>query len=209
MKILIISDVHGNLPALEDCLKRESDIDLLISLGDVVNFGPWGNECVDLIETYSSRISILGNHEMNFINGKSKSKSKIENAFFNQTFPNFNRHDIINSYVKRFELYDFLLTHTLEDKYIFNDTEIIINRNTVIGHSHQLFKRKVNNYYLVNPGSIGLNRRDFNLSNYILWFPEADSFELKTNIISPKKYLSEIKNLDYPLECIEYINGKL
>ena len=37
MRVLVISDVHGNLPSLEYIIKEEKSVDLVISLGDVVN----------------------------------------------------------------------------------------------------------------------------------------------------------------------------
>ena len=51
MKIGIFSDIHGNLIALEKVLKDEKDLEEYIILGDVVNYGPWSNECVQILET--------------------------------------------------------------------------------------------------------------------------------------------------------------
>ena len=50
MLTAIISDVHGNLPALQKALDDCKYVDAIINLGDVVNYGPWGNECVDLLK---------------------------------------------------------------------------------------------------------------------------------------------------------------
>ena len=63
MKIGILSDIHGNLIALEEILKNEKQFDQFIILGDVVNYGPWSNECVQLIETLNNTVKIIGNHE--------------------------------------------------------------------------------------------------------------------------------------------------
>lgn len=71
MKVIVVSDIHGNLPALEKLFKKETDWDLCISLGDVVNYGPWGNECVDFLEGLSKKILLKGNHEEYFIKGAS------------------------------------------------------------------------------------------------------------------------------------------
>ena len=42
MKYLIVSDIHGSLPALEKCwtFYREQQCDLLCILGDILNYGP-------------------------------------------------------------------------------------------------------------------------------------------------------------------------
>ncbi len=64
MKFAFISDVHGNLPALEAVLKeiRQSSIDEIIFLGDAVGYGPWPKECVQLL-MQNATISVLGNHD--------------------------------------------------------------------------------------------------------------------------------------------------
>ncbi|MEX2528682.1 MAG: metallophosphoesterase family protein [Gemmatimonadota bacterium] len=49
MKVALISDIHGNLPALEavlDDLDSRSDVDAVYHLGDLVGYAPWPNEVV-------------------------------------------------------------------------------------------------------------------------------------------------------------------
>ncbi len=64
MKILIISDVHGNWPALRAVLEAESDADRILCLGDLVNFGPQPAECVAWAkELVPPAWVIQGNHD--------------------------------------------------------------------------------------------------------------------------------------------------
>lgn len=69
-KIAIITDVHGNLEALEaimnDIVKR--DIDDVICLGDIVDLGPNSKECIDLF-IKNNISSLLGNHELYLLRG--------------------------------------------------------------------------------------------------------------------------------------------
>ncbi len=64
MRIAILSDVHGNLEALQQVLRalEQERCDALLSLGDVVGYGPLPNECVRLIAAQASGV-ILGNHD--------------------------------------------------------------------------------------------------------------------------------------------------
>lgn len=60
----IISDIHGNLEALEAVL---ADIDRrgitqIYCLGDIIGYGPNPRECIDLI-MHRSEVTILGNHD--------------------------------------------------------------------------------------------------------------------------------------------------
>ncbi|UUC45235.1 metallophosphoesterase family protein [Flavobacterium cerinum] len=63
-RIAIFSDVHGNLPALKTIL---ADLDLrkpdqVYCLGDLVDFAPWPNEVIELLQ--ACRIPcIMGNHD--------------------------------------------------------------------------------------------------------------------------------------------------
>ena len=86
MKIVVFSDIHGNLAALETMLHQNTDADMYISLGDVVNYSPFSNECVDLLETLPNCIKLIGNHEEAFIEGTYKGKHPVAQAFFQAAF---------------------------------------------------------------------------------------------------------------------------
>jgi diadenosine tetraphosphatase ApaH/serine/threonine PP2A family protein phosphatase len=64
MRLGIISDVHGNLAALEQVLRTidAEHCNELVFLGDAVGYGPQPDECVAAIARLAS-ISILGNHD--------------------------------------------------------------------------------------------------------------------------------------------------
>jgi diadenosine tetraphosphatase ApaH/serine/threonine PP2A family protein phosphatase len=64
MRILIVSDIHGNLPALETVLSDAGRFDTLWNLGDTAGYGPWPNECIDLVRSYSVSIHLAGNHDL-------------------------------------------------------------------------------------------------------------------------------------------------
>lgn len=61
-RIAIISDIHGNIPALEAVLKdiKERNIDRIFCLGDLAGKGPSSAEAVDLIRE-SCEVVIKGN----------------------------------------------------------------------------------------------------------------------------------------------------
>jgi len=47
MKVGVVSDVHGNLVALEAVLADMPDVDAVVNAGDVVGYNPWPAECVE------------------------------------------------------------------------------------------------------------------------------------------------------------------
>jgi diadenosine tetraphosphatase ApaH/serine/threonine PP2A family protein phosphatase len=63
-KILIISDVHANLTALEAVLADAGPVDETWCLGDVVGYGPDPNECIAMIKGLPNLTCLMGNHDL-------------------------------------------------------------------------------------------------------------------------------------------------
>ncbi len=64
MKIAVLTDSHGNLPALQAALAVASQegCDRIYHTGDAVGIGPYPAECIDLLVRVQARC-VLGNHE--------------------------------------------------------------------------------------------------------------------------------------------------
>jgi len=65
MKLAIISDIHGNLEALEKCLQyldEQSDITFTAVLGDILGYGGDPCLCMEKIRNRAD-IAIIGNHD--------------------------------------------------------------------------------------------------------------------------------------------------
>jgi diadenosine tetraphosphatase ApaH/serine/threonine PP2A family protein phosphatase len=63
MRILVLSDVHANLPALEASLKAAGQFDGVWCLGDLVGYGPNPNQCIERVRKLPNLICLLGNHD--------------------------------------------------------------------------------------------------------------------------------------------------
>jgi predicted phosphodiesterase len=65
MRVGVLADIHGNLPALEVAVAalRRAGVDRYVHLGDVVGYGPFPNECVQLV-TELGATGVVGNHEL-------------------------------------------------------------------------------------------------------------------------------------------------
>ena len=68
-RFAVISDIHGNLHALEAVLSEVDRLGLteVVCLGDIVGYGPFPDKCVDLAIRCCS-IIVRGNHEEAVIN---------------------------------------------------------------------------------------------------------------------------------------------
>jgi predicted phosphodiesterase len=64
MRILVISDIHANLTALEAVLDDAGQVDETWCLGDIIGYGPDPNQCVDLVRSLPNLTCLLGNHDV-------------------------------------------------------------------------------------------------------------------------------------------------
>lgn len=62
-RILVISDIHANLTALEAVLADAGEVDETWCLGDLVGYGPDPNECIRRIRSLPKLTCLMGNHD--------------------------------------------------------------------------------------------------------------------------------------------------
>jgi len=208
MKFVVFSDVHGNLPALELMLKAAGKVDGYISLGDAVNYGPWSNECIDLLLTLPNAVLLKGNHEEYFLNGKYSGTNEIAQTFFDFCYPTFDRQAAISEQPQDYVLNGFTFTHTIGDQYIYPDSKITIDRNYVVGHSHHQFKLDLPPHVLYNPGSVGQNRKYINVINFALLDSDTMEFDFQALTYDEGLIINEMKARNYPKLCIDYYDNK-
>jgi predicted phosphodiesterase len=63
MRILVISDIHANLTALEAVLASAEPFDSAWCLGDLVGYGPDPNECIRRVRELPELVCLMGNHD--------------------------------------------------------------------------------------------------------------------------------------------------
>jgi len=63
MRILIVADIHGNLPALEAVIDAVADADMVLCAGDVSGYFPYVNEVVALLAAHRNCQCVMGNHD--------------------------------------------------------------------------------------------------------------------------------------------------
>ncbi|MCD0486901.1 metallophosphoesterase [Pedobacter sp. MC2016-14] len=204
MKLLIYSDVHGNLPAFEKMLEMEPDCEMHICLGDLVNYGPWSDECIDLASSLRNPVLIMGNHEEAFIDGFYPGSNPLVQTFFQQNISGFHRREQIKTFVSAYQLDKFLCTHTIMDKYIYPDTDVVLDNNYIIGHSHHQFKYINSDFELYNAGSVGQNRKYINVINYLTYDTETNDLKMKRQLYNVALLINEMKAKKFPEICLDY-----
>ena len=181
MKLLIVSDIHGNWAALETVLNAESDADRILCLGDLVGYGPEPAACVNwAIQQENGSIFVQGNHDWGVAWRKDPriSPPYRQLAESTQTFClSVLSEDMLNFLrllqpISRFELgnrrcmachatpseplFRYLRT---TDKELRQEIEIAFSPHFLFfGHTHWPCLKRIGTTTIVNPGS-AVNRR--------------------------------------------------
>ena len=153
-RVAVISDIHGNLPALQAVLEEldSQKIEAIYCLGDIVGYGGNPNECVDLIRSREIP-TVLGNHDqaalgrLDITNFNTVAKQAI---LWTQEALNEENQAFLESTPMYMSLGDLLLVHASprnpeEWNYVLTIGEARINFEhftepiCCIGHSHQPF----------------------------------------------------------------------
>ncbi|NLL91419.1 MAG: metallophosphoesterase family protein [Ruminococcaceae bacterium] len=163
----IISDIHGNLPALESVLGKidQMGIETVYSLGDVAGYYSMINECIRMLADRGIS-NILGNHDHYLINNVGSGRSsKVDFAISYQrkiiTPENFSWlkssatsisntvffavHGGMNDYLDEY-VYDYSFPLEIPQKFFFT------------AHTHIPFIFKKGDKTHANPGSVGQPR---------------------------------------------------
>lgn len=208
MKTIVFSDVHGNLPALEAMLAHAGSADRYVSLGDVVNYGPWSDECAERIAALPNCELLMGNHERFFLEGSYHGGHPVARAFFEFCHPRFQSRHLIQHYTESCVVGGYVAVHTIEDRYIYAHTAVSIDRNYLIGHSHHAFLREIGRHRLVNVGSVGQNRRDLQECCYAVHGP-GDEVRLELCRYDARPVIDRMRLMGYPEICLNYYLAKL
>ena len=175
MRILVVSDIHGNLPALSAI---DEPYDRCICLGDLVDYGPDPGPCVRWAMEHVD-YAIRGNNDHGVAQGIPGSGETGYRYLTKVTRPlvwdaleaDERRYLLQLPVTKRITLggLDFLLVHATPrdplDEYVLRDPKTWARRLknvdadiVCVGHSHMQFNLMVHDVVVLNPGSVGQPR---------------------------------------------------
>jgi len=170
MEIGLISDIHGNLPALNTVLEDMPAVDKLVCAGDIVGYNPWPAECVNIIREEADAV-VKGNHDRAV---KSPPDAHVNHmALEGLQYANeectADQLKWLDELPRKTWLGDdsFLLVHDhpeYQDKYVQPEEYQNLPRfldgedGVFFGHTHIQYAEPVHGVLAVNPGSVGQPR---------------------------------------------------
>ncbi len=197
MRILLISDIHGNWPALQAVATEPHD--LCLCLGDLVDYGLDPAPCIDWVRQ-NARWTVRGNHDHGVaqnvtVNGKVGYKylSGITRGLSRERLQDSDFRFLARLPLTQVLTLDntrFLLVHATPrdplDEYAPNDVEFWSRRLQQIdsdvicvGHTHQPYVLEVGGKLVINPGSVGQPRDGDPRASFAVLEPDTKKVELR------------------------------
>jgi putative phosphoesterase len=176
MKLLLLSDIHGNWPALEAVLAAEPDFDAVAFCGDVVDYGPFPVECIRWLGEHADYL-VRGNHDNALAfdrdcrcMGSFREASVATRAWhrtlvvgtereFLRRLPTLawfewqGRHFRMAHATPQGDLFEYLPEEQWSDRIRGLDSDFVL-----LGHTHLQGMQTFGKTTVVNPGSVGLAR---------------------------------------------------
>lgn len=181
MRIGLISDIHGNAPALKALLSAlvKEGVDKILFLGDLVGYYPFVGECLDLLGEYDLQ-GVRGNHDqvaIDCLDSGRESSSAYSEAYGTALDRTLSEGDPrVEEFLRElplslefrtgervFHLYHGSPWDPLEGRVYpdFGNWELFSSLKgdlCLLGHTHYPMSRSVGELQIANPGSVGQPR---------------------------------------------------
>lgn len=229
MRIAIISDIHGNLAALEAVLKHidTSNVDLIFCLGDTVGYGPFPDECVTLVRERCA-ITLKGNHDsgllletpledfnmygMKAILWSRKEVSASNQAFLRDLPFTSVEHDCTFAHASPYlpDTWKYVLTlRAAQENFGAFTTDVCFIGHThvpvIIGEDGSINRMKNKGRYIINVGSVGQPRDHNPDAAFGLFDTSARQYELVRVQYDIQKTMQAIRSAGLP----EFLSHRL
>jgi putative phosphoesterase len=175
MKLLVLSDIHANWPALQ-AIREEADA--VVCLGDMVSYGPFPRECVAWVREHAAYI-VRGNHDTALAYRVDSRAAGFKRELALVTLERHRRllsrgavtwlHGLPTEARFRFDdysfhamhaspkdhLFSYRLTPDLADDELKKEVEQVRADIVLVGHTHLPMSRGAWTKVTLNPGSVG------------------------------------------------------
>ena len=176
MRIIFISDIHGNYPALLSLEKYFSEVDQAICLGDIVGYHCYVNEVVDFLIKHKVTC-IQGNHDRYIFDGLEYQTKVINDSvrfgieMAQKKLTNHSKdwlESLPTSFSFKVDSLSVLCCHgspwDVTNGYIYADSALFQKMSEfafdviALGHTHRAYTILTENQIVFNPGSVGQAR---------------------------------------------------
>ncbi len=225
MKLLILSDIHGNWPALEAVLQAEADADAIAFAGDVVDYGPHPVECIRWLAQNGDHL-VRGNHDNALAFdldchciGSFREASLTTRAWHRtlvgteerevlRRLPTLTwfewqgRHFRMAHATPQGDLFEYLPSDQWGERVKELDADFVL-----LGHTHIQGMQTFGSITVVNPGSVGLARDRGAEACYAVY--ENGQMKLKRIPYDVGKTVADLRKAPLPEQVLERLTAVL
>ena len=221
MKIALLSDVHGNLPALETVIADiPSDVDTVICLGDIVGYGPYPLECARIVFQHCDLV-LQGNHDREL--PAPGASGFNDQAIAGLHYANEQLDDRYREWLQKLPRKttfadEILLVHDHPekvDRYVLPSKFPRVRpyldqyRACFLGHTHIQHEAVIDDHLILNPGSVGQPRDGDNRAAYAVVETEDWETDLRRVEYNIQKVQARVDEVGLRSEIGEQLaNGK-
>lgn len=209
--IAILSDIHGNLPALQAVLDAalKRGCSRIISLGDMVGYYAQPGECIDLLRSYDA-INIMGNHDRYLVQGSSCPRSRTVSriAEYQRTVVTEDQLSWLSCsppfHMDGRNLFVHGGPNDPEDQYLYAVSETTIPdgvENLFSGHTHVQVLARFGHKAYCNPGSVGQPRDGDRRAAYAVL--DNDEITLQRVVYDIERTVDAMKRAGFEPRCYE------
>lgn len=213
MKIVILSDLHGNYEALR---ALPETYDELWVLGDLVNYGPEPAEVLDSVKE-KTPVVVRGNHDHSIgydedprctarYQKMADTTRRYTASVLNEEQKKFLRDLPLRAELRR-QNTRFYLCHAKPSDPLYgycaaespdwvSEIRAISADVVFVGHTHTPFMRRIGECLIVNPGSLGQPKTGKPDACYAVW--QDGSFQLKSYPYPVGKTVEKLQALSFP-----------
>lgn len=231
MKVLILSDIHGNFYALDAVLKQVSH-DLLICCGDIVIDFPYPEECITALRDRNVH-ACIGNNDC-FVADNLTPSQHIKEPYLHYGAALDKAAELTQqlmsaeskaylSGLSREHCFSvdgisFYLNHTCPElpiyRYIHSDTPLSellqIYKNIqadvlITGHTHIPYVKKLGDSVLINPGSIGESKDGDRRASFATFDTDTGQIELSKTGYDMTQTKQRLKEMNFPKYSLYYL----
>lgn len=219
MKIAILSDIHANDIALKAVLNEIDtlNIDKILFLGDYVGYYYNADIVLKLIKNYDKEM-VKGNHEILLKDSLKSRKRSLEVKMkygsgieYAKKVLSVKEIDFLinlpDKKVLEFAQTKVLICHGSpwdNNRYIYSNSSVELKKRALkyeadfvfIGHTHYPYIYKHNNKSLINPGSVGQNRKTGGVANWGFLDLGKGRCIIKETYYDTKELIEQVKRID-------------
>lgn len=212
MQIGLISDIHGNLPALEAVISDMPGVETIVCVGDVIGYNPWPCECVERVREVAS-VTVQGNHDRNVRSPETYRANHMAYAGLEYAQEKLSEDQITwLDELPRKEIIaenQFLIVHDhpeIQDRYVmphmFSSLWSYLNDydGLALGHTHVQHRETDNGQVLVNPGSVGQPRDEDPRAAYAVLDTETMRVDLHRVTYDIDRVIDKVEEVGLPTQ---------